>query len=106
MVVAEIDQHLGQVQLLERRYVTGNVPEDRADARNLAKDVDAESTAFLADVGKIEVVTLLEAVDLLLGQNFADIGLELIVGELAKLDRHQVAVHAQHRRYADGEVYI
>jgi hypothetical protein len=43
---------------------------------------------------------------LLLAQDLEQIALELGVAQIAELDRHQVAVHAQHRRHAHREVHV
>ena len=45
---------------------------------------------------------------LLLGgcQDLADIALEFGVAQIPELDRHQVAVHPEHGRYADGQVDV
>ena len=45
---------------------------------------------------------------LLLGfrQDFDDIAFEFGIAEIAKLDRHQVAVEPQHRGYAHGEMNV
>ena len=39
-------------------------------------------------------------------QDLGDVAFELGVAQLAELDRHEIAVHAQHRRYADGQMDI
>ena len=39
-------------------------------------------------------------------QDLVDVAFELGVAEVAELDRHEVAVQAQHRRHADGEVDV
>ncbi len=43
---------------------------------------------------------------LVLGENLGDIALELGIAQFAKLDRHQITVHAQQGRYADRQVYV
>jgi hypothetical protein len=43
------------------------MPEYGADAGHLAKYVDAKASAFLGNVGKIQVVAFVETFDLLLG---------------------------------------
>jgi len=35
-----------------------------------------------------------------------DVAFEFPGAQLAELDRHEITVHAQHRRYADGQMYI
>ena len=47
-----------------------------------------------------------EPLALRLGQDLGDVAFELGVAQVAELDRHQVAVHAQHRRHADGEMDV
>ena len=86
--------------------VRRNGAKRRADAGLLAKHIDAEAAAVGRDVGEIEVVALAQHLELRLGQHLGDIGLEFRVAQIAELDRHQVPVHAQHRRHADGQVQV
>src|SRR5689334_11752394 len=51
-------------------------------------------------------MTLAERLGLGPGENFRDIALELRQPEVAELDRHEVAMHAQHRRHPDGQVDV
>ena len=41
-----------------------------------------------------------------LREDLGEIALELRVADVAELDRHEVAVHAQHGRHADGQVHV
>ena len=80
MVVAKIGQYLGHAKLRQGGYGAGNMPEYGADAGHLAKYVDAKASAFLGNVGKIEVVAFVETVDLLLRENLAHVTVEFGVG--------------------------
>src|SRR5690606_13484459 len=81
-------------------------PERRAYPCRFAVEVHAETAAVGAHVREIEVVSRAKAFPLRLGQDFVDVTLELGLAEIAKLDRHQVAVESQHRRNADREVHV
>jgi hypothetical protein len=48
----------------------------------------------------------MEMILLRIAQDFREVTLKLAVGEFAKLDGHEVAVHAQHWRHADGEMDV
>ena len=52
------------------------MPEHGAVAGFLAKDIDAVTTAFLADIRKIDVVPGLQTLLLVRGQNLANVGFE------------------------------
>ena len=39
-------------------------------------------------------------------QHLGDVAFELRLTQVAKLDGHQIPVHAQHRRHADGQMQI
>ncbi len=82
------------------------MPEYGADAGHLAEYVDAIAPAFLGDVGKIEIVALIETFDLLGRQDLAHVAVEFGIGQLPELDRQQIAIHAQHRRHPDCEVHV
>ena len=82
------------------------MPKNRPITGGFTKYVDAKSAAICADVGKVDVVAGVQFLLLILGQNFEHVTFELGVRQLAKFDRHQVAIHAQHRRHADGQVHV
>src|SRR5690606_15711362 len=50
VVIAKIADDRRHLQFLERRYFIRDVPKHRPDARVLAEQVDAEASAFLADI--------------------------------------------------------
>ena len=72
----------------------------------LAEHVDAEAPAVGRHVGEVEVVALAEVFVLVLGEDLGEITLELRVADVAELDGHEIAVHAQHGRHADGQVHV
>jgi hypothetical protein len=74
--------------------------------RSLAIDVDAEASAVSRDVGEVEVVALAEILVLILGEDLGEIALELRVADIAELDGHEIAVHAQHGWDADGKMHV
>ena len=84
----------------------GNRSKRGADAGLLAEHIDAKAAALGGYIGEVEIVALAQHLDLRLGQNLRDVALELGLAQIAELDRHQVAVHAQHRRHADRQVQI
>jgi hypothetical protein len=43
---------------------------------------------------------------LVLGLDLGEVALLLGVANVAKLDGHEVAIHAQHGRHADGQVHV
>ena len=47
-----------------------------------------------------------EMVNLVLRQNLVYVAFELAIAQVAELDRHQIAVHAQHRRHAHRQVNV
>ena len=96
----------GKPELIHGRHLRGNGAKRGADAGLLAKYIDAKAAAFGRHVGEIEVVALAQVLQLRLGQHLGDVGLEFRLAQVAKLDRHQIAVHAQHRRHADRQVQI
>ena len=106
VMIAELLDDLRQVELLELRDIAGNESEGGADARLLAKHVDAETAGVLGYVGHVDVAPAAEALLLGGGEDFADVGLELGGAEVAELDRHEIAMQAEHRRHADGEVHV
>ncbi len=106
VVITELGDYRRHIQLLQCRHVAGNMPEHGTVASLLAEHVDSESPTFLGDVGKVEIVTATELFLLVVRQDLQDIALEFDVREFAKLDRHQVAVHPQHRRHTDRQVDI
>ena len=75
VVVTELFQDRRHLQLFERRYVTRDVTEHRADPRHLAKYVDTKAAAIFADVGKIEVVPFIKAILLLVRKYLEQVGL-------------------------------
>ncbi len=70
------------------------------------KEVDAETAAFFGDVGEIEIAAFIEMVLLGIAEDFHDVAFELRIRQVAELDRHQFAIHAQHGRNADGQVDV
>ncbi len=106
VVVAELADHRRQVQRIERGHVGRDRTEHGPDARILAEHVDAEPVAFLGDVREVDVVALAELLLVRRCQDLGDVALELGLGEVAELDRQQLAVHAQHRRHADRQVHV
>ena len=44
--------------------------------------------------------------ELRLGQNFSDVGLELGIAQVAELDGDQVPVHAQHGRHPNRKMQV
>ena len=106
VIIAEVADDIGDVELFERRHLIRDMAEDCADAGVLAKEIDPEASAFLADVGEIEVAARIEEILLRIAEDFHDVAFQLGIRQLPELDWHQVAVHAQHRRHADGEVDV
>ena len=72
----------------------------------LAVHVDAEAAAVGRDIGEVEVVALAEEFVLVLGEDLGEVAFELRVADVAELDGHEIAVHAQHGRHTDGEVHV
>ena len=106
MVVAELADDGRQSQLLDARHLRRNRAKGGADAGFLAVHVDAKAAAVGGDVREVEVMPLAQVLQLRLGQDLRDVALELRVAQVAKLDRQQIAVHAQHRRHADGQMQV
>ena len=106
MVIAELLDDRRQRELVEARDVGRDRAERRADAGLLAEDVDAKPAAIGRHIGEVEVVALVEELGLVLGEDFSQVTLELRVADVAELDGHQVAIHAQHGRNADGQVHV
>ena len=106
VVIAELAHDGWQVQLIDARHLRGDRPEHRADAGLLAKDVGTEAAAVARDIGEIQIMARTQRRHLRLRQDLGDVAVELGLAEFAKLDRHQIAMHAQHRRDTDGEVQI
>ncbi len=106
VVVAELLDDRWQRQLVDARDVLRNRAERGAEAGFLAVHVDAEAAAVGRHVGEVEVVALAEVFVLVLGEDLGEITLELRVADVAELDGHEVAVHAQHGRHADGQVHV
>ena len=79
MIFAEFGQYLGHIQLFERRHIRRNVPKHGAVPGDLAKDVNAETSAFVGDIGEVEVVAAFERFDLVCRQDFPNIGFEFRV---------------------------
>ena len=106
MVVAQLAHDGRQGELLHGGYCGRNGSKCGADAGLLTKHIDAEAAAFGGHVGKIQVIALAQYLELRLGQYFGDVGFEFRVAQIAEFDRHQIPVHAQHRRHAYREVQI
>ena len=106
VVVAEFLDDGRQRQSVDARDVLRDRAKRRAEAGFLAEHVDAETPAVGRHIGEVEVVALAEVFVLVLGEDLGEITLELRIADVAELDRHQVAVHAQHGRHADGQVHV
>ncbi len=94
------------MQLVERRHVTGYVPKYRAVAGLFAENVDPEAAAFRCDIGEVQIASCVESFLLVLRQDLEHVSFEFGIRQLPELNWHQVAIHAQHRRHADGEMHI
>ena len=106
VVVAEFLDDRRQRELVDARDVLRDGAERGAEAGFLAVDVDAEAAAVGRHIGEVEVVALAEVLVLVLGEDLGEVALELRVADVAELDGHEVAVHAQHGRHADGQVHV
>ncbi len=106
MVVAELADDRRQTQLLHGRHLRRNGAKCRADAGLLAKHVDAEAAAVRRHVREIDVVAVAQMLQLVLRQHLGDVALEFRLAQIAEFDGHQIAVHAQHRRHADGQMQV
>jgi hypothetical protein len=62
------------------------------------EDVDAEAAAVGGDVREIDVVAAAEHVLMSPAHDFLHVALELRLAQVAEFDRHEIAMHAQHRR--------
>jgi hypothetical protein len=106
MIVAELGDDRRQRQFLERGHFGWNCAEGGADARLLAEHVDAKTPALTRHVREVQIAPLGEIIRLGFRQNLGDVALKLHGTQIAELDRHQIAVHAQHRRHAHREVNV
>jgi hypothetical protein len=106
VVIAQFAHDRRQIELLEGRRLGGDGPKHRADAGFLAEHIGAKAPAVGRYVGEIQIVAEAQIRDLHLRQHLVDVGLEFRFTEVAELDRHEIAMHAQHRRNADGEVQV
>ncbi len=106
MQIAKFADDRRQTESLHARNIAGDAAERCANTSFLAIDVDAESPAVGADVGKVEILTVLKTLLLSVGQYLLDVVLELGATEIAKLDRHEIAVQAQHWRNPDRKMHI
>ncbi len=106
MVVAQLLDDRRQGEPLERRRIGRDSAERRADAGVLAEHVDAEAPAVRRHVREVDVVTLAQPVLVGLADDLGDVAFQLRLAQVAELDRHQIAVHAQERRQADGEMDV
>ena len=106
VIVTKTAHDFRNVQRVERRDLVGDVPKYGADASVLVEQVDAKSATFLGDIREVQVPTIVENILLRVAQDLHDVTFELGVGQFPELDRHQVAVHAKHRRYAHGQVDV
>ena len=106
MLIAELLHDRRKRQLVDARHLRRNRPECGADAGLLAEYVDAKPPAFGGHVGEVQVVPLAQRLHLRLGEHLGDVALELGLAQVAEFDRHQIAVHPQHRRHADRQVQI
>ena len=102
VVVEQFGDHRRQAERVQRRGRGRDRAKHRAHPGFLAEQVHAVAAAFLADVGEVQVVSAGELAALGRRHDLVDVALELCVGQVAKADRQQVAVHPEHRRHADG----
>jgi hypothetical protein len=106
VIIAKAPDYIRDIQLVQCRYFIGNVTEYGSDAGILVKEIDAETPTFFGDIRKVEVDAFVKNFFLRVAQYLHDVAFQFGVTELAKLDGHQVAIHPQHWRDANGEVYI
>ncbi len=84
----------------------GMGPERRANTRFLAKDVHPKAAALRGDIREIEIIPLGEMLSLRAREDLGDVPLEFRHPQLTEFDGQEIAVHAKHRRYADGQVHV
>ena len=107
LLAGDLLQHLGQEQLLDRGDLEGNDAEHDADGATLLEDVHAEAAQTRNAVRQVELVLRLELLLLVIVHDAERHPRDLLGRKAARvLERHQVAVDAEHRRQASLEVDI
>jgi len=102
----QVAQALGQAQLLHGQDLLRNLAEHGGDAPVLHEEVDAVAGHAGQLVGEVHVAGLLEMLDLGLGRDLVEHGLELFVLQHLVLDARELAAQAQQRLGAAGQVQI
>ncbi len=106
MMIAKFAHYGRQIQAFKCRHFAGNEAEGGADAGFLAEHIDAKAAAVFRYIGEIEVMALVEAFALVGAQDLGNVAFQFGIAEVAKLDRHEIAVHAQHRRHTHGQMDV
>ena len=93
-------------EVLERKHLAGNLAEDGGDAVFLIEEIGAEAGDVRYLIPEIDIARLLKNFDLVLGGDFIEHLLELVVLQGRVLHPVQFAINPQHRIVIRAEVQV
>ena len=99
-------EHRREPEVLEARDLLRDLAEDGALAAVVHERVDAEASAGAERVGEVDLEVLLEVTALVVVHHLEDQAVRLVGKERGVIDAHEVALDADHRRLAGGEVEV
>ena len=103
---AQVAEDLRRLQVIERQDDRGNVAEHRAGAAVLVEGVDAEARQLGDLERKVGLEELLVRLALLVVHDVVDHAVHFLVRQRGHVDALHVAIDADHRRHAGGQMQV
>jgi len=99
-------RHRRQAQLVRRENLARDEAEHRADAVLLVVEIRTVSREAGIFVAEVHIAGFLELLDLVFRCDLIDERLQIVAAERRRINAHHLAVDAEDRRVAGGEVQV